>query len=49
MRRSAAKRRTQGSIRQRGSTYQVRVYAGIDPITNKPIYLTETAPLVRQR
>jgi integrase len=40
----AAKRRTQGSIRNRGRTYQVRVYAGIDPLTNKPIYLTETAP-----
>src|SRR6266496_4348747 len=43
MTRAAAKRRTQGSIRQRGRSYQVRVYAGIDPLTNKDIYLTETA------
>src|SRR6266536_1926221 len=41
---AAAKRRTQGSVRQRGRTFQVRVYAGIDPLTNKDIYLTETAP-----
>src|SRR6266516_5572026 len=43
MTRAAAKRRTQGSIRQRGRSYQVRVYAGVDPLTNKVIYLTETA------
>jgi integrase len=43
MTRAAAKRRTQGSIRQRGRSYQVRVYAGVDPLTNRVIYLTETA------
>src|SRR6266567_763301 len=44
MTRAAAKRRTQGSVRKRGRSFQVRVYAGVDPLTNKDIYLTETAP-----
>ncbi len=44
MTRAAAKRRTQGSVRKRGHSFQVRVYAGVDPLTNKDIYLTETAP-----
>jgi integrase len=35
--------RQRGSIRQRGDAYEVRVYAGLDPVTNKPIYLTGTA------
>ncbi len=43
MTRAAAKRRTRGSVRQRGRTFQVRVYAGVDPLTNRVIYLTETA------
>ncbi|GAB3219271.1 hypothetical protein GCM10027447_01740 [Glycomyces halotolerans] len=31
-----------GSIRRRGGSLQVRVYAGTDPETGKPHYLTET-------
>lgn len=27
---------TRGSIRQRGRSFQVRVYAGEDPLTGKP-------------
>jgi integrase len=34
--------RKQGSIRKRGQSYQVRVYAGIDPVTGKENYLTES-------
>lgn len=30
-------------IRQRGSTYQVRVFGGPDPVTGKPVMLTGTA------
>jgi hypothetical protein len=29
-----------GSIRKRGGSYQVRVYAGIDPVTGNENYLT---------
>jgi integrase len=36
-------RRTQGSMRRRGNSYQVRVYAGIDMLTGRSNYLTETA------
>jgi integrase len=35
--------RARGSIRQRGRSYQVRVYAGEDPVTGKPNYLTGSA------
>jgi integrase len=34
--------RQRGSIRRRGDTFQVRVYAGHDPETGKRRYLTET-------
>lgn len=34
--------RARGSIRARGTSLQVRVYAGADPETGQPIYLTET-------
>ncbi|WP_236791846.1 tyrosine recombinase XerC [Amycolatopsis sp. GM8] len=34
--------RKRGSVRQRGNSLQVRVYSGIDPVTGKPSYLTET-------
>ncbi|MFJ8813051.1 site-specific integrase [Amycolatopsis thermoflava] len=34
--------RKRGSIRQRGKSLQVRVYAGIDPVTGRQSYLTET-------
>lgn len=40
--------RTKGSIRQRGNSYQIRVYAGTDPVTGRPNYLTETARDDRQ-
>jgi integrase len=42
MAKAAGQPRTQGSIRRRGSGYQVRVYAGVDPLTARAIYLTET-------
>jgi integrase len=41
--------RTQGSIRKRGNTYQVRVYAGIDPVTGKANCLTGTGRGITQR
>lgn len=31
-----------GNVRVRGNSLQVRVYAGIDPVTGKPNYLAET-------
>ncbi|ANY05308.1 hypothetical protein [Pseudonocardia sp. HH130630-07] len=34
--------RRRGSIRQRGDSLQVRVFAGQDPVTGKDRYLTET-------
>ncbi len=39
----AAARRPRGHIRKRGGSYQVLVYAGIDPLTGKGHYLTESA------
>ncbi|WAL63755.1 tyrosine-type recombinase/integrase [Amycolatopsis cynarae] len=39
---SEAESRRRGNIRQRGNSLQVRVYAGVDPVTGKPSYLTET-------
>ena len=38
----APKPRNRGSIRTRGSSYQVRVYAGTNPETGEEHYLTET-------
>jgi integrase len=35
-------RRKRGNVRVRGNSLQVRVYAGVDPVTGKPNYLTET-------
>lgn len=37
------KRRQRGSIRPNGSGYQVRVYAGRDPLTKRDLYLHEQA------
>jgi integrase len=37
------KRRQRGSIRPNGAGFQVRVYAGRDPLTKKDIYLHEQA------
>ncbi|WP_262703853.1 MULTISPECIES: tyrosine-type recombinase/integrase [Streptomyces] len=36
-------RRQRGSIRPNGAGFQVRVYAGSDPLTKKPLYLHEQA------
>jgi integrase len=36
--------RQRGQIRQRGDTFLVSVYAGVDPLTGKRLYLNETAP-----
>ncbi len=38
------RRRSRGHIRKRGSSYQVLVYAGVDPLTGRGNYLTESAP-----
>jgi len=37
-------KRERGMIRQRGNSYQVIVYAGIDPVTGGRLYLRESAP-----
>ncbi len=37
------RRRERGSIRERNGVFQVRVYAGIDPLTGRELYLSETA------
>jgi hypothetical protein len=34
--------RIQGNIEVRGDSLRVRVYAGPDPVTGKPVYLRET-------
>ncbi|HEY9390852.1 MAG TPA: hypothetical protein VIR27_13950, partial [Mycobacteriales bacterium] len=39
-RRTSAESRPRGNIRRRGASFQVRVYAGTDPLTGKPHYLT---------
>jgi integrase len=39
---SAEQRRRRGSVRQRGNSLQVRVFSGVDPVTGKDVYLTET-------
>lgn len=39
---SGEQRRRRGSVRQRGNSLQVRVFSGIDPLTGKDVYLTET-------
>ncbi|GAA0628924.1 tyrosine-type recombinase/integrase [Kutzneria viridogrisea] len=39
---SADQRRRRGSVRQRGNSLQVRVFSGVDPVTGKDVYLTET-------
>ncbi|MCY7341406.1 MAG: site-specific integrase [Pseudonocardia sp.] len=38
----ARERRQRGMIRQRGSSYQVVVYAGIDPLTGRKVHLCES-------
>lgn len=39
---SSGKRRQRGTIRQRGNSLQVIVYAGIDPLTGERMYLRES-------
>ncbi|GGP42087.1 tyrosine-type recombinase/integrase [Saccharothrix coeruleofusca] len=36
--------RKRGRIEERGSSLRVKVYAGIDPVTGKRVYLNETVP-----
>jgi len=40
---SSARVRPRGSIRKRGNSYQVRVYAGVDPLTGRELRLVESA------
>lgn len=40
--------RQRGSIRKRGRGYQVRVYAGEDPLSGRQLYLTESARTAKQ-
>jgi hypothetical protein len=35
-------RKQRGNIEVRGGAYRLRVYAGVDPVTKKPLYLRET-------
>ena len=37
-----ASERPRGSIETRGDSLRIRVYAGVDPVTGKPVYLRET-------
>jgi hypothetical protein len=39
--------RASGSIRLRGSSFQIRVYAGINPETGEAHYLTATRPTMK--
>lgn len=39
---STEERRRRGSVRARGNSLQVRVFAGKDPVTGKDVYLTES-------
>ncbi|MFD0203824.1 MULTISPECIES: tyrosine-type recombinase/integrase [Saccharothrix] len=39
---TSAERRRRGSVRQRGNSLQVRVFAGVDPVTGKDVYLSES-------
>src|SRR3981081_1444875 len=36
----AATPRRRGNVSQRGNSLQVRVFAGVDPVTGKDVYLT---------
>jgi len=42
MAQAAAKRRARGMIRRRGTSFQVAVYAGIDPLTGRKLHLRES-------
>ncbi|NKQ57119.1 tyrosine-type recombinase/integrase [Amycolatopsis sp. K13G38] len=43
-----AKKRPKGSVRKRGKSFQVNVYAGIDPLTGRRLYLSESTTDERQ-
>ena len=43
MAKSSARVRQRGSIRKRGNSYQVRVSAGVDPLTGRELRLVESA------
>lgn len=45
----AGRVRKRGSIRQRGRSFQVRVFAGNDVVTGRPQYLTETVQIATAR
>lgn len=42
MARRTQKPRARGSIERRGNSFRVKVYAGIDPLTGKRLYLSES-------
>jgi integrase len=41
-------RRERGSIERRGDSYRVKVYAGLDPLTGRRLYLTGSSPNQRE-
>ncbi|MDQ3151698.1 MAG: hypothetical protein M3R63_08265 [Actinomycetota bacterium] len=49
MAKSSARVRQRGSIRKRGNSYQVRVSAGVDPLTGRELRLVESQPTRRPR
>ncbi len=42
MAKSTGKRRPKGSIERRGNSFRVKVYAGVDPLTGKRTYLSDS-------
>lgn len=44
MTKARADARPRGNIESRGDSLRIRVYAGPDPVTSKPVYLRETMP-----
>jgi integrase len=42
LKKSAAYGRERGHIRRRGNSYQVLMYAGVDPLTGRELRLTES-------
>jgi hypothetical protein len=45
---TGAARRDRGSIEQRGDSYRVKVYAGLDPLTGRRLYLTGSSTSRRE-